>query len=362
MDVLMIGNNVKHAELFKEFANNVFLVISKNQDGLNRNLVEQKDFKIILSDVRKNSFFGFIKRVHEIRKWTRNNKNIEIVFTNRKDDLIASKLSFLFKRKRNRPLIISTFHNSLAWQSKIKKSLISFLIKHFSDGCICLSKKVYDFLISKKTRSEKLLFLPNVVQFQNYYQKQDYSINNKLEIVYVGSIYENKNQSFILKVVGLVSQTHPNIKIHVTFFGESLNPTYKKQLDDMINTLHIKNDVFFRGDVDNHLIRKELPKFDLYFSASKCEMSPYNILEAKASALPILCSHAFGQEDLIDDGFDGILFDDDNLQDAVKKMDKLLDNYELRKKIGSNAFLSISSFKSYLVASKQLHNFIEQLR
>ncbi len=356
MNVLIIGNNPKHAKVFSMFADKVFLLLQRQYTGINRLSKELYDYNLLYSDIEYDTNEYILKRNLEIRKLIKL-YSIDIVFSNRKDDMVQAKIAtWGIKRK---PLMLVTFHNSIAWADDTKARLMSVMIKCFCDGCICLARFMYEKLIHYGVKKTKLLYLPNTIQFENYKVKDDYSLyDNKVRICFTAVIYPLKNQEIIVNTINALKYKY-NFEVHL--YGDYIDKDYYQKLKSMIKDCGLENIVFLDGQVDNDEIREILPQCDIYLSSTTIEMSPYNILEAKASALPILASRVLGQKDLIDDGVDGILYDINDQKDLIIKLDCLISDIDLRKRLGLNARKSVSTSKSYLEASKKLKAFIDDL-
>lgn len=353
MNVLIIGNNPKHAKVFRNFSDNVYLLLQKNEYRVSE---EVDEYNLIYSHLIQGSFFYSWRRIKEIQNIVKNNK-IDVIFSNRKDDMILSKIATI--KMNNAPLLLVTFHNSLAWKSSIKVALLSYLIQNNCDGCVCLSSFMYQKLIKNGISEDKLLFLPNTIDDKQFNKKENYSIQHeKIKICYTAVIRPLKNQEFIIDVIYAL---HQRYKFEVHFYGDILDEQYYKKLINKIHELQIEDLICFHGRVEHESLKEILPHNDIYFSSTTIEMSPYNILEAQACALPILASNVYGQQDLIEDYIDGILYEESNISDATKKIEKMIEDVNLRRELGLKAFESVSNIKSHKVAAKKMEQFIEQL-
>lgn len=353
---LIIGNNTRHAFIFHYFCSNVFLAIDRNRSIKNRLTNEIENYHILYTNDNKK-LFKYVHRIIEIKKWVKTN-DVSIIFTNTKFDLICCKIALLFNK--HKPLILCTFHNSLAWENTFKIKLMAFIIKRCSDGCICLASQLYAIL-NNYIPSNRLLYQPNSIDCSNISCKESYVLlaTKPIDIVYVATIYKDKNQIFALQVVlSLICKYN----IHMHFIGEITDEVYYQSLIDFINKNNLSSLVTFHGSVKNEDLRSKLLKdFDIYFSPSIKEMSPVNILEAKACGLPIVASHAFGQQDLIEDGIDGLLYEDGNLADASSKIQRIISDVNIRTQLGKNAINSSFVLKTPEIYSKELYNFISKL-
>lgn len=350
--VLHIGINSSVPIIFSTFCEKVYLMY---RPAVERIFKEQEGLETIKSSIDISKKRNIFKRSREIRRIVKD-MNINIVFINRKDDMIATKLAFLFKRKR--PLIIGTFHNPQAWIDDKRVKAFIPLMKWCLDGHLAMASFAYKKLVNYHFPKNRMIFFQNYIKFESFKQKQSYSYSSPFKICYSGTIDPRKNELFIAKAVALLKQ---NFKIQYDIYGpfndeeykhEFLGYICKEKLDDCIH-------VYPRLSPSDE--QKAFVEHDLYISSSKYEMCPLNILNAKACAMPILISDTPGQQDLVDDGIDGFKYREDDMQDIISKLTKLQNDEALRKTVGESAYKAISETKSYLVAAKRLESFIKQL-
>lgn len=357
MNVLIIGNNPKHAKLFSMFADEVYILLQRENNGINRVSQELFDYKLLYSDVSYGGIKYSINRNKEIKKIVVD-KKIDIVFSNRRDDMIQSKIATI--GMNNRPLLLVTFHNSTAWVNDYKVRLVSRLINVCTDGCVCLASFMHKKLLNNGIGENKLLFLPNTIQHENFVVKEDYAIHSKVvKICYTAVVYPLKNQKIIIEVINLLKDKY---KFDVHLYGDFLDEKYATELQNLIKKYGLEKDIHLDGRIDNSELRKLLPLNDIYLSSTTIEMSPYNILEAKASGLPVVASNVVGQRDLIEDGIDGVLYDINDVNDLKIKLEMIIDNLEMRKRLGTTARERVSTSKSYFEAAKKLEHFIRNIK
>jgi glycosyltransferase involved in cell wall biosynthesis len=81
---------------------------------------------------------------------------------------------------------------------------------------------------------------------------------------------------------------------------------------------------------------KKLAEIDLYISTSLWEGLPLSVLQAMCFRKPLLLSNCVGNVDLVIEGKNGFIFNDK--EEAVNKIEKLFNNYELLKTLGEGSF------------------------
>jgi 1,2-diacylglycerol 3-alpha-glucosyltransferase len=99
---------------------------------------------------------------------------------------------------------------------------------------------------------------------------------------------------------------------------------------------------------------------DVFAFTSTSETFGMVIIEAFASGLPVLAVKAPGAIDIITDGFDGILVEEDISQFAEQLESLILDN-GLRKRLSKNALKTAQIYSADSV-SEQMLNLYQRLR
>jgi glycosyltransferase involved in cell wall biosynthesis len=90
--------------------------------------------------------------------------------------------------------------------------------------------------------------------------------------------------------------------------------------------------VLFPGVVEE--APRVFPAWDLYVSSSRKEGLPLALLEAMASGLPVVATRVPGHLEVVVDGETGFLAESDDPQDLAAAIARLLDDPELRKRMG----------------------------
>lgn len=118
------------------------------------------------------------------------------------------------------------------------------------------------------------------------------------------------------------------------------------QIQSLINTEQFK----FLGPTENPHEFYQIA--DIFCLPSYREGFGTSILEASASRLPIVCSNTYGLEDSVIDNTTGLKADVGNISQIKSCLIKLLEDTQLREKLGKNGReYVISNFKSELVTS-----------
>ena len=328
MKGLVIGRCPKTAEQLSTFCENVRIVLDSSFKR-NRKLPELECYQVIYSTTNISRISGVLSRAKEIRKWI-NEFDLDLIFTNTKWDMVAAKLATLGKKRK--VVLLSTSHNSYAWCNHKNVVLMSKLISWTTDIYVALASFVKKQLLEEGIDESKIVLVPNTATFESWSVKDRYDLHSPIKIVYVAYVYPAKKQDFILEVI---NQLKSKYDIEVDCYGD------KDEFVDYVQAMQRKACEYGLGDkfhlcgrIENAALRNLLHQYDIYFCPSLMEMSPVNILEAQAAGLPVLASNVGGIPDLVKNYETGLLFQVDNVTDAVTQLTTLIEKNDLRLKLG----------------------------
>ncbi|WP_035588001.1 glycosyltransferase family 4 protein [Hippea jasoniae] len=113
----------------------------------------------------------------------------------------------------------------------------------------------------------------------------------------------------------------------------------------------------FRSDIKNLI-----EKCDIFVLPSYREGIPRTLLEAASMSKPIVTTDAVGCREVVDDGFNGFLVPIKDHKSLAKKIEVLIDDKNLREKMGDNSRKkAVSEFDIKVVVSKYLEIYKEVL-
>lgn len=176
----------------------------------------------------------------------------------------------------------------------------------------------------------KCIKLPNSLG-SDFLQIPDDRIPNNT-IVTVGRCNENKNQKMLIDAFAKISDKYPNVDVVIYGEGES-----RGTLLEYIDRIGFTDRISMPGDVNGV---KELIKNSLMFVlTSDTEGMPNALMEAMALGIPVISTDCpcGGPAELIHSGENGILIPVGDTDALAKEMKRLLDDVELRQRIGNAA-------------------------
>jgi len=149
--------------------------------------------------------------------------------------------------------------------------------------------------------------------------------NRAFRIAFIGRIEREKNLKFAIELLDQIK--FEEIKLYILGDG-----TLLKQNMELVNSLKLYSKIEFLGHVKN--AASYLRYFDLLLITSHSEGIPFVMWEAMANAVPILSSNVGGIPEIVEKENFGLVFQKNNLNDAVVKLSFLMNNNEARETNG----------------------------
>lgn len=195
-------------------------------------------------------------------------------------------------------------------------------------------------IIKKYCNNVPIIYIPNVVQCNT--QIKSYNVYHK--VITVGRITkEHKRQYLLLDAFNKIKDEQSKWTIEVVGGTWSKrDDNYKKELIKFTEDNNFKSRVVFTGSITNVIER--LQQSDIFAFPSAYEGMPLALTEAMAAGLPAIGYKSCPSVNkLIVDGYNGFLCED-GIDDFAEKLKILMEDAELRKKMGQNARESMKQF------------------
>ena len=178
--------------------------------------------------------------------------------------------------------------------------------------------------------------IPNVVSLN---VSGHYSNCEAKSVIFVGRFSKQKDIRTLLTVWMLVHQTHPDwqLEIYGGYGGQqnSLLPVIQQMGANII--VHEPTQHIFEGYLES----------SIFLLTSRFEPFGLVIPEAMSCGLPVVAFDCpYGPADIISDGIDGFLIKDRDVNLFAEKVCLLMDNPDLRKKMGQAGILSSQRYKA----------------
>ena len=280
--------------------------------------------------------YRLLMRLHRLFR-QRINEMIRI-FT--PDVIVCARLDCVYdviKEKGRIPVVFESHHSFLAYKFEKYSWLQILQIKHWhralkkAQMIITLSKG--DALEWKKINPH-VQVIPNVVHLNN---TDRYSTCNCKSVIFVGRYSFQKDIESLLQIWKIVNQRHPDWQLNIYGgYGEQ-----QKMFQSIIG--HSGVNIVVNQPTTS--IFEEYLKSSILLMTSRYEPFGLVLPEAMSCGLPVIAFDCpYGPADIITDGLDGFLIPNRSIDDYAKKICLLIENEDLRKKMGQAGVLSSKKY------------------
>lgn len=235
--------------------------------------------------------------------------------------------------------------------------LSRFLLKNLADLYIALTEHMKNQLITLGVPQKKIRVLPNAVDIETFRFSE-----NKIDnlILFVGRITYIKGLHILLE-----SLRYLKTKIHLVIIGPpSWDISYLRKVLMQIENENRKgiHKVTYLGEQEPTNIIKWYQKASILVSPSFVEAFSVVNLEALACGTPIIATKIAGPSEIIKNGKNGILIPPNNPAKLAEAIQYLLDNKDIRVRLGREGRKSVvENFSCRVIAKKLLTIYKEML-
>ncbi len=167
-------------------------------------------------------------------------------------------------------------------------------------------------------------------------------------IISAGRLAEEKNWVTLLRAFAIAQQAQPDLRL--VLLGDGPQADALKQL---AGELGVSERVTFIGKVSFQEMPNYLKAADLFSFASITETQGLVTLEAMAAGLPVVAVDAAGTKDILEDGKQGFLVQNDP-QDLANGIVRLVENSGMMSKFKTAALRTSRSYDNMRLARKML--------
>lgn len=275
---------------------------------------------------------------------------IDIIHTHQfKDTFIALFARMLSKRK---PKVVFTRH--LIKPAK-KNILYSFLYRN-TDKIIFISHQVKDEFLSsgpdidpKKITVVHNSIPPHSLSLETGNLRRSYSVPpGNLLLAYTGRLVPEKGIDVLIDAIRVVGQTDFTLCIAGTG-----TPLYEKYLKEKVTSLGLGKKIIFAGFIED--IPAFIRQTDIGIAPSICrEAFGLSIIEFMQAGKAVITTNNGAQNEFISSGENGILIPPSDPEALASAIEQLINDEELRQRLGKNAREKVNGDLSYEVFFRKI--------
>lgn len=295
---------------------------------------------------------GNIRAYRELKKIIEEG-NFDIIHCHTPVGGLITRLAARGARKQGTKVLYTAhgfhFHKGSSLVSWLAYYPVEWAMAHLTDVLLTMNRE--DYALARRHMHAKCVkYVPGVgIDTGRFAAHREDRLEKRRELGFgerdfllltVAEMNKNKNQSMVLKALALLKDKpeFSNMKYLICGMGD-----YESVLRQEAADLGIADHVLFMG------YRKDIPAIhrccDLFAFMSYREGLPVALMEAMSSGLPTVCSAARGNTDLIEDGREGLIVENEPqaLADAILR---LYHDPRQRQRFGCAAAEKVKQFDS----------------
>jgi len=260
-----------------------------------------------------------------------------------------SIIAWRVSKKLNIPLVVSdqgglTTHPFLAESGFFLKTLYKiqdFFIKKIINDASVISvaneyeQKIFSSL-NKKSRIEIIrngVNLKKLVSKHNF--KEKYQINSNF-ILFVGRFSKSKGIETLINAFSIVKNKLKDSNIHLVIMGVDFG--YQAEMEKLIKKLNLSEEIKVIKNPPRDDVISAYGESEFLVLPSQWELSPLVPLESFAFKKPVISTNSHGIPYTVQNNKNGILVEPENSLELSNAIVKLLNDSELREKLGLSGY------------------------
>lgn len=256
-----------------------------------------------------------------------NSQKPDIIHTHLFQPRIYTTIANVFSR---RTILITHKHNRV---NPIKHNIfiiLEMLSSIFNKKIIAISQSVkeslqnYEFIPGKK-----IVVLPNAIEYQIFNESANFRDEigrNEHTIGTIGRLEKQKGIEYLLLAMRQILSKFPDAKLEIIGDGSQAG-----KLKSLCEKLCISNSVFFFGKFVD--VIPFYRRMDVFVLSSIYEGFGIVLLEAMASAVPVVATNVGGVKEVVSDMSSGLLVPSKNPAAIANAVVQIFENQELAKRL-----------------------------
>lgn len=201
------------------------------------------------------------------------------------------------------------------------------IIIHLSEGLLKTE------ILPLELNNSQFHIVPNAIKEVNY--EKNLVLKDFISVLFVSNIFEEKGIFNLINIFSELKKKYNNIELVV--LGPFKSLTIRRKLSSMIRELALTDCIFIKGPLYNDMLAKEYMNADIFLYPTYYDSFPLVLLEAMSFSLPIVTTETGAIPEFLTHGETALLSECNDVRDLIKQTSCLIENMELRKKLGEKA-------------------------
>lgn len=259
-------------------------------------------------------------------------KELSRVIEEQKPDLIHAhdmRASFFSSLCCGKIPLVSHIHNNAYDARGLSPKTVAYLLAGFkAKHILWVSNSSFEGYAFHKLFARKSSVLYNIIDTEQIFEKKAQDENTyDYDMIYVGRLTYQKDPQRLMRLCARLRENKPDVKVAIVGTGE-----LEAEVKALCAELGLTDNVHFLGFQSNPI--KMVHDSKAMILTSRWEGTPMCALEAMALGTPVVSTPSDGMKDLIDDGVNGYLTDDDAVM--AETLLKIMKDDGHRKELSEN--------------------------
>ncbi|MGM0404981.1 MAG: glycosyltransferase family 4 protein [Thermoplasmatota archaeon] len=231
-----------------------------------------------------------------------------------------------------------------SWRRAAKKMILKN-----STANIIRSEDMRKKALDLEPTSDTAILPSKGIDTKKFEPKSSYTTTSeKVKVLYVGRLHELKGLDHLIKAFSYVKKVYDNVKLLIIGGGD-----LKDELKELVHKERMDEDVNFIGEVEHSELIHHYQNSDIFVLPSLSEGLSNVIMEAMACGLPVIATDVGGNPELVKHEKGGLIVRAKNVSGLQNSLVRLLNDAELREKMGKFNRKYIQKFNQDSVLSKK---------
>ncbi|MBE3091657.1 MAG: glycosyltransferase, partial [Candidatus Atribacteria bacterium] len=286
---------------------------------------------------------------------------------------LLSSAAIMYGKKLGIPKILTlhTQYEQYAYYAspipeRVTQKAIKMIISHlaYKTDCVTTPSASMKELIEAYGIKNRIEVIPNAIDLISFREdnelkrteiKKKYHLKEDDKIIlFVGRVASEKSIDKIIKSLAIIKKRGiSKEKLLIVGNGSAMD-----ELKQLARTLKVEEDVIFAGAVSYEEIQHYYKMAYVFTIASTTETFGMVTIEALASGVPVLAVKAPGAVDILTDGLDGLLVDNDT-EKFANALEKIIREPELREKLSQGALKTSEKYSIDKISERMLNLYRE---
>jgi glycosyltransferase involved in cell wall biosynthesis len=213
------------------------------------------------------------------------------------------------------------------WHRIYHQTMYDFSIKTADYGAVANREAWICVELKHKREPGLIWYVPNGVE-EVFFIPRDFSHEFSGNLLYVGTWLDRKGIYYLAEAFALTARKIAGLRLTVAGCStpeEQVREMFPAELRDRVNVIPF---------VKREDIAAIYAEHDIFVFPSLVEGMPLTLLEAMATAMPVVTTNTCGMADVVEDGLNGLLVPAADAGKLAESIERLCYSAELRKRLG----------------------------